>query len=295
MKDALFILMQHLLPQRLVTWLAGRLAGCRLGLVKTPFISWFIRRYKVDMAQALEPDPMAYADFNAFFTRALKPGIRPMPDDQSCIVSPADGTISQLGPINDGQLLQAKGRTFSVQALLGGEAGMAETFQGGSFVTVYLSPRDYHRLHMPLGGTLKKMLYVPGKFFSVNQLTSERVDNLFARNERVVCLFDTDAGPMAMVLVGAMIVGSIDTVWAGQVAPPDGAATHINYQQHLPAIQIARGEEMGRFKLGSTVIVLFGPGMAELDAELQAGDAILMGEAMGTSNTATVAQAGTNG
>lgn len=290
MKDSLFILMQYLLPQHLLTKLVGALAGCRQVTIKNLFIRWFVKRYNVDMSQAQEADPTAYADFNAFFTRELKKGIRPVQGDTNAIISPADGAISQLGAITGGQLLQAKGRTFSLQALLGGDCDSAEPFQDGSFFTVYLSPRDYHRLHMPIAGTLTRMVYVPGKLFSVNQLTSERVDNLFARNERVVCFFDTDYGPMALVLVGAMIVGSIDTVWAGQVCPAGHGARTTDYQDHNPPVQIAKGEEMGRFKLGSTIIAVFGPGVAELREDLQAGDEVQMGQVLGT-----LAQRPTNG
>jgi phosphatidylserine decarboxylase len=290
MKDSLFILLQHVLPQHLLTKLIGTLARCRLTIIKNLFIQWFVKRYNVDMSQAQETDPTSYTDFNAFFTRALKEGVRTVQGDANAIVSPADGAISQLGVIAEDQLLQAKGRTFSLRALLGGDPATAEPFQDGSFVTVYLSPRDYHRLHMPLAGTLTQMIYVPGKLFSVNQLTSERVDSLFARNERVVCLFDTDCGPMAMILVGAMIVGSIDTVWAGQVCPAERQVSTTNYQEHNPPVQIAKGEEMGRFKLGSTIIAVFGPGMATLRDDLQAGDAVQMGQVIGT-----LAQRSTNG
>lgn len=282
MKDTLFILMQYLVPQHLLTKLAGKVAGCRMVTVKNVFIRWFIKRYKVDMSQAQQPDPTAYPDFNAFFTRALKSGVRPVHADANSIVCPADGAISQLGAITEDQLLQAKGRTFSLQALLGGDAATAEPFQDGSFATIYLSPRDYHRLHMPLAGTLTQMIYVPGKLFSVNQLTSERVDQLFARNERVVCLFDTETGPMALVLVGAMIVGSIETVWAGQVSASGHKASVTPYQDHIPLVQIAKGEEMGRFKLGSTIVVVFGPGVAKLRDDLRAGDPVQMGQMIGT-------------
>lgn len=282
MKDSLFILMQYLVPQHLLSRLAGKLADCQWPVIKAPFIAWFIRRYQVDMTQALDPDPAAYASFNAFFTRALRADARPLQGDERSAVSPADGVISQLGPVRDGLLLQAKGRRFSLQSLLGGDAALAEEFAEGCFATIYLSPRDYHRVHMPLPGTLREMIYVPGKLFSVNQLTANRVDNLFARNERLVCIFDTDHGPMALILVGAMIVGSVDTIWAGQVCPAPHRLRRTDYRHHSPAVQIARGAEMGRFKLGSTVIAVFAENRVELKAELAAGANISMGEMLGT-------------
>lgn len=282
MKDTLFILLQYLAPQHLLSRLAGRLAACQWSIVKTPFIRWFSQRYKVDMSQALEPDPASYASFNAFFTRALRANARPLHGDDSSVVSPADGAISQLGPIRNGLLLQAKGRHFSLQALLGGDPALAAEFDAGCFATVYLSPRDYHRVHMPLPGTLREMTYVPGKLFSVNQLTAERVDNLFARNERLVCIFDTDHGAMALVLVGAMIVGSVDTVWAGHVAPAPHGLRRTDYRQQHPAVEIARGGEMGQFKLGSTVIAVFAENRVELNAALAPGSTISMGQMLGT-------------
>ena len=280
MSDRLFILFQYLLPHHLLSRAAGWLANCRWNWVKNPFISWFVKRYDVDMSQALEENPTAYPSFNEFFTRALKPDARPLDDSPGAILCPADGTISQLGKIEHGRIFQAKGHSFSVQELLGGDAQQAQVFQGGEFATVYLSPRDYHRVHMPLGGRLKDMIYVPGKLFSVNQLTAENVPELFARNERVVCLFDTEAGPMALVLVGAMIVASVETVWAGLVAPPSRQLRSTRYGEAAP--QLDKGAEMGRFKLGSTAIVLFGPDAARWSDTLKAGDTVSMGQKMGT-------------
>ncbi len=282
MNDRLFITLQHLAPQHLLTHAAGWLANCAWAPLRVPFVQWFVRRYQVDMSEACVSDPQQYRTFNEFFTRALKDGARPIAGDDDTLACPADGAISQLGPITGDTLLQAKGRDFSLTALLGGDATMAEQFRDGSFVTVYLSPRDYHRVHMPLAGTLTRMIHVPGKLFSVNQVTAEHVDSLFARNERVVCCFDTAQGPMALVLVGAMIVGSVDTVWAGQVCPGRARSSDIDYRDHVPPVQISRGDEMGRFKLGSTVIAVFGPGMASLAASLAAGDAVRMGQALGT-------------
>jgi phosphatidylserine decarboxylase len=282
MKDSLFILLQYLAPQHLLSRAAGKLASCQWSFIKAPFIRWFIQRYQVDMSQALEPDPDAYGCFNAFFTRALRSDARPLHGDDGTAVCPADGVVSQLGPVRDGLLLQAKGRRFGLQTLLGGDSALASEFDEGCFATIYLSPRDYHRVHMPLPGTLRETIYVPGKLFSVNQLTAERVDDLFARNERLVCIFDTDVGPMALILVGAMIVGSIDTVWSGQAAPAPHGLRKTDYRQQRPAVQIARGGEMGRFKLGSTVIAVFAENRVELNAALGAGKGINMGEMLGT-------------
>lgn len=280
MPDRLFILFQYLLPHHLLSRLAGCLANCTWPWVKNPFITWFVKRYQVDMSQALEENPTAYRSFNDFFTRALKPDARPLDQTPGSILCPADGAISQLGKIEHGRIFQAKGHSFSVQELLGGNPELAAPFQGGEFATVYLSPRDYHRVHMPLGGTLKEMIYVPGKLFSVNQTTAENVPELFARNERVVCLFDTEAGPMAVVLVGAMIVASVETVWAGLVAPPSRVLRSTAYGQAAPSLE--KGDEMGRFKLGSTAIVLFGPDAMRWSESLKAGDSVEMGQLMGS-------------
>lgn len=279
MRERLFIISQYLLPQHLLSRLAGCLANCTWAWVKNPFISWFVKRYGVDMREAEQTDPLAFACFNDFFTRALKPGARPLAPEPDSILCPADGTISQLGKIEHGRIFQAKGQSFSVLELVGGNPAHAALFQGGEFATVYLSPKDYHRVHMPCAGTLTDMVYVPGKLFSVNQITAENVPELFARNERVVCLFDTSNGPMAVVLVGAMIVASVETVWAGLVAPPTRQLKAERYGQAAPTLE--RGSEMGRFKLGSTAIVLFGPGHATWDPAMRAGAAVSMGQAMG--------------
>lgn len=288
MNDRFFLAFQHLVPQHMLSRLVGAIAACRWGFVKSPFISWFAKRYEVNLEEALVADPAQFKSFNDFFTRELKAGMRPIDTESEAVVSPADGAINQLGEITDGKLLQAKGKHFSLVNLLGGDPAIAEPFQGGSFCTVYLSPKDYHRVHMPLGGTLTRMIHVPGKLFSVNQLTSENVDSLFARNERVVCFFDTEVGPMALVLVGAMIVASVDTVWAGQVCPRNKKHAHINYEGQIPPVQISKGGEMGRFKLGSTVVAVFGPGMVQLQANLAASDAVRMGQRIGTLKASPV-------
>jgi phosphatidylserine decarboxylase len=285
MKASLFIPLQYLLPQHLLSRIVGRMASCKVSLVKNTFISWFIKRYKVDMSEAAEPDASTYVDFNSFFTRALRNGARPINTDATRLICPADGAISQLGAIEHDRIFQAKGRSFSVQALLGGDSTLAAEFTDGSFATVYLSPRDYHRVHMPMAATLRSMIYVPGKLFSVNTMASEHVNALFARNERVVCVFDTSAGPMALVLVGAMIVAGVETVWAGHVCPDRQQLISTDYQNISQPIVLDKGMEMGRFKLGSSVVAVFGPGMVQWDAALAAGAPVRMGQIMGAIHT----------
>lgn len=284
MKDRLFILSQYLLPHHLLSRLIGCLAESRIGWIKGPLIRWFARRFDVDMSQAQVEDLEAYEHFNAFFTRALKPDARPLDPAPDAVLCPADGAISQLGRIENGRIFQAKGHSFSLLELLGGDAERAAPFMGGSFATIYLSPRDYHRVHMPLSGTLREMVYVPGRLFSVNQTTAENVPELFARNERVVCLFDTERGPMAMVLVGAMIVASIETVWAGLVTPPRRQLKTVRYDEAARApIHLEKGAEMGRFKLGSTVILLFGPEQVQWAEQLVAAGPVSMGQSLSTT------------
>lgn len=286
MKQRLFILSQYLLPHHLLSRLVGCLAECRIGWLKNILIKLFAKHYQVDMSQALIEDLTAYEHFNAFFTRALKEQARPLDATPGAILSPADGTISQLGAIEHGRILQAKGHSFSVLELLGGDADTAAPFMGGEFATVYLSPQDYHRVHMPVAGTLKEMIYVPGKLFSVNQTTAENVPELFARNERVVCLFDTEHGPMAVVLVGAMIVASVETVWAGLVTPPKRELRSTRYDAASRApIELAKGAELGRFKLGSTAIVLFGPQRVQWLDSLDTCSKVRMGQALGNART----------
>ncbi len=277
----LFIVFQHLVPQHLLSRLTGKLANATTPWLKNMMIKRFIKQYGVNMAEALHSEPGDYSCFNDFFTRALKAGARPIAEADNTLVSPADGIVSATGNISGDQLFQAKGKEFSLTALLGGSDAMASDFLDGTFVTVYLSPKDYHRVHMPCSGSLKKMLYIPGKLFSVNQTTSENIDDLFARNERVVCLFDTDAGPLAVILVGAMIVAGIETVWSGQVAPTHHGISETDYATQQPAIQLARGEEMGRFKLGSTVILLSGPGAVKWQQTIAENTGLKMGENIG--------------
>lgn len=257
--DKLKIALQYMMPKHLLSRLVGKLAAAELGMVTTSVIKWFIKQYKIDMSEAAQSEPEAYASFNAFFTRALKPGIRPLCDDDDYIVHPVDGAVSQCGSIKSGRIFQAKGHDYSALALLGDQVDDAKRFEGGDFATIYLAPKDYHRIHMPIKGTLSKMTYVPGELFSVNPLTAENVPGLFARNERVVAIFETEIGPIAMVLVGATIVASIETVWAGTVTPPTGKKVFTwDYPTEGPeALTLDKGEEMGRFKLGSTVVMLF--------------------------------------
>jgi phosphatidylserine decarboxylase len=274
-----FVMLQHLLPKLALTRFAGLVARARAGRLTQAQIRWFVRRYGVDMSEAAQPDPGAYASFNDFFTRALRADARPVA--QADFVSPVDGAVSQLGPINGDQIFQAKGHHYSTQALLGGDAGLARAFHGGTFATLYLSPRDYHRIHMPCAAGLRRMTHVPGELFSVNPQTAAGVPGLFARNERVVCLFEMpDGRPMALVLVGATIVGSMATVWHGVVNPPrPGHVRNWSYQpsQH----DFAQGAEMGRFLLGSTVVLLWPRDTIRLNAGWQPGTPVKMGQAMG--------------
>ena len=236
------------------------------------------------MSEALLSDLDQFENFNAFFTRELKPGARPLVEGESAVVCPADGVISQAGAIEKDSLLQAKGSFFKVADLLGADSALVDDFSAGTFATIYLSPRDYHSVHMPLAGRLEKMIYVPGRLFSVNQRMSGYVPNLLARNERVICLFQTRAGPMALVLIGAMIIAGIETVWSGQVCPRAGARKLQvkSYETCYPPIALPAGAEMGRFKSGSTTIVLFGPGTIKLEAALTAGTPVRMGQLLGT-------------
>jgi len=279
-KDTLFVALQFLLPQHWLSRLAGRLADCEVPWIKNPLIRAFTRHFEVDLSEAEQPDGTAYPSFNAFFTRPLKAGARPIAADG--IACPADGAISQLGSITGSRIFQAKGRDYTTLELLGGDATLAERFDNGSFATIYLSPRDYHRVHMPLDGVLERTVHIPGHLFSVNRATAEGVPRLFARNERLVAMFDTPAGPMAMVLVGAMIVAGIDTVWAGQVAPAGRKPQHIAFGAAAQRVALVRGAEMGRFRLGSTVILLFPRGVASWDPALRAGSPVRMGQAMGS-------------
>ncbi|MRW88749.1 phosphatidylserine decarboxylase [Duganella sp. FT80W] len=278
MSDRLAVLPQYLLPKGALTNLAGRIAGARAGNKTTWLIRWFVGRYNVNMAEALDPNIENYKTFNEFFTRALRPDARPLaPAEYVC---PVDGRISQFGAIEDDQIFQAKGHQFSTTALVGGDAQLAAQFQHGSFANLYLSPRDYHRIHMPIDGKLTRMIYVPGELFSVNPTTARGIPGLFARNERVVCVFDTAHGPFVMTLVGATIVGSMATVWHGLVNPPRlPQVTEWTY--HDQNIVLKKGDELGRFLLGSTVVMLFQKDVLKFNPAWQPGAAIQLGEEMG--------------
>ncbi len=277
MSDRLAVLPQYLLPKQLLTMIAGRFASARAGSLTTSAIRRFVARYGVDMSEAADPDIASYATFNDFFTRALRPDARPIAP--AAVICPVDGAVSQLGAIEHDQIFQAKGHRYSTTALLGGDAAMAEQFKDGSFATIYLSPRDYHRIHMPCPGRLLRMVHVPGALFSVNPLTARGVPGLFARNERVVCHFQTPLGPMALVLVGATIVGSMATVWHGQVNPPRTGKLR-SWDYSTQPITLAQGEEMGRFMLGSTIVLLFQRGAVQFEPGWQALRPTRLGEAM---------------
>ena len=277
MSDRLAVLPQYLLPKQALTTLAGKFASARLGGLTTSVIRWFVGRYNVNMAEAANPDIAGYTSFNDFFTRALKPGARPLA--QADLICPVDGAISQFGPIAKDQVFQAKGHTYSTTALVGGDAAAAARFDNGHFATLYLSPRDYHRIHMPCAGELTRMVHVPGDLFSVNPTTARGVPGLFARNERVVCFFESAQGPFVLVLVGATIVGSMATVWHGQVNPPrTGVLRQWDYAKGQVSLQ--RGEEMGRFLLGSTVVMLFPQGPLQFNPQWSPTRPIQLGEAM---------------
>jgi phosphatidylserine decarboxylase len=269
---------QYILPKHLLSRLVGKLAAAEAGAVTQFFIKTFINAFKIDMTEALHEDPSAYKSFNAFFTRPLKEGIRPIAEGDNVLCHPVDGAVSQFGDIVGDKIFQAKGHDFSLTTLLGGKPELAECFKGGKFATIYLAPKDYHRIHMPVEGTLTDTLHVPGELFSVNPLTAANVPGLFARNERVVTLFDTPVGKVALVLVGATIVASIETVWSGTITPPAGK--YVQHWQHEgDDIKLAKGEEMGRFKLGSTVVLCFEPGNIEFE-DLSAGDVTRLGKVL---------------
>jgi phosphatidylserine decarboxylase len=274
------VLPQYLLPKQALTRFAGRVAGARAGGLTTALIRWFIGRYGVNMAEAADPDPAAYPSFNEFFTRALKPGARPLAEvGPGGLLCPVDGAISQFGAVREGRIFQAKGHDYTATALVGGDAALAAHFHGGHFATLYLSPKDYHRIHMPCAGRLLRMIHVPGELFSVNPTTARGVPGLFARNERVVCVFDGEHGPWVNVLVGATIVGSMATVWHGVVNPPrPGTVREWTYTDR--DIQLPAGAEMGRFLLGSTVVMLFPPGPLQWNPAWAPGAPIRMGQAM---------------
>jgi phosphatidylserine decarboxylase len=276
-----FVIAQHLLPQHALSRMTGALARARFAPLKNWLIRRFVATFRVDMSEAAEPDPAAYPCFNDFFTRALREGARPVAPGEEVLVSPADGAVSEAGAITGGRIVQAKGHWYSCAELLA-SAGDARLFEGGEFATIYLSPRDYHRVHMPAAARLVAMRYVPGRLFSVNQVTAQSVPGLFARNERLVCRFETAQGPMALVMVGAMIVAGIETVWTGPVTPAGRSPLSFELELDASARSLAKGAEMGRFQLGSTVILLFPRNTARLDDFLVAGAPLRMGQRIGT-------------
>ena len=281
MPDRIKVLSQYLLPKQALTAFAGWVASRQRGRVTTALIRWFVGKYQVNMAEAAKPDISSYLSFNDFFTRALRPDARPLASAE--LICPVDGAISQFGRIEGDQIFQAKGHRYSTTALVGGDAALAAQFQGGSFATIYLSPRDYHRIHMPCDGRLLRMIYVPGDLFSVNPATARGVPGLFARNERVVCVFETARGAMVLTLVGATIVGSMATVWHGVLNRSRGLVRQWHYDHQAAPVLLKKGEEMGRFLLGSTVVLLFPQGPLVFNPEWQAGGPVQLGQAMASS------------
>ncbi|MDO9115779.1 MAG: archaetidylserine decarboxylase [Polaromonas sp.] len=278
MSERFEVFLQYLLPKQALTEFGSHIASMRGGAVTTRIIRWFVGKYGVNMAEAANPDVGSYPTFNEFFTRALKPGARPLA--AAALVCPVDGAISQFGAIEGDLIFQAKGHHYSTTALVGGDGALAAQFEGGSFATIYLSPKDYHRIHMPMGGRLQRMIYVPGELFSVNPATARGVPGLFARNERVVCVFESARGPFVLVLVGATIVGSMATVWHGVVNPPRTKEVREWRYEGQPPVELAQGDEMGRFLLGSTVVMLFPRGPCHFNPDWAPGTAVRLGELM---------------
>jgi phosphatidylserine decarboxylase len=281
--DALKVLPQYILPQHGLSKLMSCLTHSENKSIKSIGIHQVIKLYGVNMGEALESNPDAYKSFNEFFTRELKTDARLLTKEKDAVACPADGAVSQAGTIAGGKIFQAKGKSFSTIDLLGGNASRAEPFVDGVFATIYLSPKDYHRLHMPLTGTLREMVHIPGRLFSVNTATTRSVPGLFARNERVAAIFDTEAGPMALVLVGAIFVSSIETVWHGVVTPPTAPSVQSWYYDKKPRT-LQKGEEMGRFNMGSTIIVLFGKDKVQWDSGFKADALVKLGSKIGKVN-----------
>jgi len=280
MSNRLAVIPQYLLPKRVITVLAGKLANLRGGAFTHAVIRRFVAHYRVDMSEAAQSRIEQYPTFNDFFTRPLRTGVRPIAD--APFVCPVDASVSQFGPIEHDQIFQAKGHSYSTRALVGGDQELAHRFDGGHFATLYLAPRDYHRIHMPCDGRLVRMIHVPGDLFSVNPLTARHVPNLFARNERVVCVFDTAVGPFVNVLVGATIVGSVATVWHGVVNPPRGAGIR-EWRYDDRSIALIKGQEMARFLLGSTVVMLFPKGVLTFVSDWAPSRPVRLGEPMATA------------
>jgi len=282
LSDRLFALLQIILPHHFLSRIMLRLTRSR-GLFRRLFTPWFIRHFNIDMSQARESDWRKYENFNQFFTRELKADARPIQGNEKSLICPVDGCVSQAGAIRADRIFQAKGHDYSLAALLGGENSWSAAFTDGEFATLYLSPRDYHRIHMPLEGRLVEVIHVPGRLFSVNPATARTIPGLFARNERVVCVFETAVGPMAMVLVGAIFVASIETVWQGVVTPPAGR-TIRRWDYREKNIVLKKAQEMGRFNMGSTVVLLFGKDRMEWDENIKAGSPVRMGQQLGKTS-----------
>ena len=284
--DYLKALPLYVLPQHLLSRMMLALTRIRFAPFKNMHIRWFAKQFNINMDEAKQPELTAYPTFNQFFTRELKEGAREIVDGDKQFACPVDGAVSQAGPIVDGRIYQAKNHDYTLQALLGGDESLTETFKNGSFSTLYLSPRDYHRIHMPCDAHLKQMLHVPGRLFSVNNASAKVIPGLFARNERVVTVFDTAYGPMAMILVGAIFVGSIETVWHGVVTPPSRHNIKQWYYQDTDIIDFKRGEEMGRFNMGSTVIMLFANPEVKLATEITTGEPVCLGQLLAECSSA---------
>ena len=281
-KEALTTLPQYILPHHFLSKVMSKFTHSECKVWKNLMINQIIKIYGVNMSEAKEQNINNFASFNHFFTRELQEGARPLTPVKNAIACPADGAVSQAGLIEQGEIFQAKGKSFSAFDLLGGDAERAKPFEDGTFTTIYLSPKDYHRLHMPLKGTLTEMIHIPGRLFSVNGATANSVPGLFARNERVACIFDTELGPMALILVGAIFVSSVETTWHGVVTPPSTESVRSwQYQEDAPTID--KGEEMGRFNMGSTIIVLFGKDKMKWKADFKAGKEVKLGEMIGQS------------
>lgn len=280
--DRAFAALQHLLPKHLMSRAIYGLTRSKNVWLRNRFINHFLRAYPIDMEEAAENDPYAYKTFNEFFTRALKPGVRPISAEDAAFVSPVDGTLSQYGSIDGDTILQAKGQFYSLTSLLGGDANRARKYAGGSFACIYLAPFNYHRIHMPLAGTVRETLYVPGDLFSVNGATARAVPKLFARNERVICEFEHQRGPFAMAYIGALHVGSMETTWCGEVNPPPRRGKHVIAIDKGIGASLAKGAEAGRFNMGSTVVVVTPPGFLQWSEHLKPNITVRMGEKIGT-------------
>jgi len=283
-KDKIFAFIQMLLPHHFLSSIMYKITRLEIKWFKNFFITKFIGMYGVDMSQAQNENVQNFKCFNEFFTRPLKPEARPIAEGEKTILSPVDGTVSEIGRIKNGQIFQAKGKNYSLETLVGGSPERAQFYEDGYFATLYLSPRDYHRIHMPISGRIREMVHVPGRLFSVSPSTARSVNSLFARNERVVAGFSTDAGPMAMILVGAIFVSSMETVWAGTITPPNGKnLRQWSYDTQDP-INLERADEMGRFNMGSTVILLFSKDSIQWEENLKCGTKIQFGEKIGQIN-----------